>query len=177
MRVSDLTDAVLSKMSTEDRAWAQSRAKARKPYKGGLSKQGTWSVSADLDPETGAAVLRLPYGMVSLNVWKSWHWSERDQWLSALTSATSLCRSAFILAHPGEAGMLPYLKARVQVVHHFPMERRRDPDNYAPKSLLDALRYSGWIQDDNAQVLDLPQPAFVVDGTVGTEVRILRLEG
>lgn len=176
MRVSDLTDAVLSKMSTEDRAWVKSHSQARKRY-GGAAKQGAWYVSADLDPETGAAVLRIPYGMVSLNVWKSWHWSERDQWLSALTSATSLCRSALILAHPGEAERLPYPKARVQVVHHFARTRRRDPDNYAPKSLLDALRYSGWIQDDNAQVLDLPQPAFITDGKIETEVHILRLEG
>lgn len=175
IRASDLPDAVLNRMSGEDRAWVKRRTTARFRCEG--AKQGTWSVSADLDPETGAVALRIPYGMVSLNVWKSWHWSERDKWLSALTSATSLCRSAFILSNPVEAGKLPYPRASVQVVHHFARERRRDADNYAPKALLDSLRHSGWIVDDNAQVLDLPQPVFITDGKIETEVYILRLEG
>jgi hypothetical protein len=175
IHVSDLPDAVLNRMSGEDRAWVKRRTPARCRCEG--AKQGTWSVSADLDPETGAVVLRIPYGMPSINVWTRWHWTDKQRWLAALTTAAHLCKGALIRGDRAEADRLPYERARVQVVHHFASPRRRDADNYAPKALLDALRHAGWIVDDNAKVLDLPQPVFVTDGTIQTEVHILRLEG
>ncbi|MBW2672148.1 MAG: RusA family crossover junction endodeoxyribonuclease [Deltaproteobacteria bacterium] len=54
-------------------------------------------------------------------------------------------------------------RAEVRLVYYFKDQRRRDPDNYAGKFILDGLRKAGIISDDNAGVLRLPQPEFRVD--------------
>ena len=43
----------------------------------------------------------------------------------------------------------PLKKARVQITYFFPDRRRRDPDNYSGKFLLDGLTRAGLIQDDS----------------------------
>lgn len=43
----------------------------------------------------------------------------------------------------------PYQKARVTVTYFFDSKQRRDPDNYAPKFLMDPLTREGIIQDDS----------------------------
>ena len=42
----------------------------------------------------------------------------------------------------------PYSKARVEILYYFPDNRRRDPDNYCGKLLLDGLTKAGVISDD-----------------------------
>lgn len=43
----------------------------------------------------------------------------------------------------------PLKKARVQITYFFPDRRRRDPDNYSGKFLLDGLTRAGIIEDDS----------------------------
>lgn len=43
----------------------------------------------------------------------------------------------------------PLKKARVRITYFFPDRRRRDPDNYSGKFLLDGLTKSGLIEDDS----------------------------
>jgi len=43
----------------------------------------------------------------------------------------------------------PLKKARVRITYFFPDRRRRDPDNYSGKFLLDGLTKSGVIEDDS----------------------------
>lgn len=43
----------------------------------------------------------------------------------------------------------PFKKARVRITYFFPDRRRRDPDNYSGKFLLDGIRKAGLIQDDS----------------------------
>jgi Holliday junction resolvase RusA-like endonuclease len=43
----------------------------------------------------------------------------------------------------------PYEKATVRITYFFPDRRRRDPDNYCGKLLLDGLREGGIIEDDS----------------------------
>lgn len=42
-----------------------------------------------------------------------------------------------------------FQKARVEILYYFPTAGRHDPDNYAGKFLLDGLRVSGVIVDDD----------------------------
>lgn len=43
----------------------------------------------------------------------------------------------------------PYERAVVSIAYYFPDARRRDPDNYAGKMILDGLTAAGIIQDDD----------------------------
>lgn len=49
----------------------------------------------------------------------------------------------------------PIQKAVVLLVYHFPDNRRRDPDNYSGKMILDGLVKSGIIVDDCFSCIDL----------------------
>ncbi len=46
-------------------------------------------------------------------------------------------------------GKPQYKRARVTITYYFPDKRRRDPDNYGGKCLLDALTRAGIIEDDS----------------------------
>lgn len=58
----------------------------------------------------------------------------------------------------------PYEQATVRITYFFPDSRRRDPDNYAGKMLLDGLTAAGVIADDSFSCIRL-----VLDGEVDRE--------
>lgn len=64
-------------------------------------------------------------------------WSDRVGWL---------CRPV--------SGM-PYARAKVTLTYFFPDKRRRDPDNYSGKLILDGLTRAGIIKDDSFDCIDL----------------------
>lgn len=104
----------------------------------------------------GGILLVIPQNMPSLNEWKRWHWGNQKRYLDALTE--NLTNLAMVLGWPR------FEKARVEVMHYFRTPRRRDSgDNYAPKFILDALRYAGVLAEDNSEVLKVPEPVFRVD--------------
>lgn len=49
----------------------------------------------------------------------------------------------------------PLEKAIVNITYYFPDKRRRDPDNYSGKFLLDGLTKAGIIKDDSFSNIDL----------------------
>ena len=49
----------------------------------------------------------------------------------------------------------PLKRARITLQYFFPDRRRRDPDNYSGKFILDGLVKAGIIADDNFFVIDL----------------------
>ena len=63
----------------------------------------------------------------------------------------------------------PLEKAVLQLIYHFPDNRRRDPDNYSGKMILDGLVRAGLIADDCFSCLDL-QLAAVYDKGGFTEI-------
>ena len=106
--------------------------------------------------------------MVSINVWKNkWHWTKRHSYQKRLTE--EIKKLAMAVKRPTME------RARVEITHYFPDGRRRDKDNYTPKQILDALRYAGVIAEDNADVLELPEPAFKIDREAWrTEIRVIQ---
>jgi len=116
----------------------------------------------------GGIVLVIPESMPSLNEWKLWHWAKQQRFKSRLSDNITLL--ALTLNRPR------FEMARVEVVHYFRTNRRRDTDNMAPKFLLDALHGAGVLVDDNSEVLELPEPVFKVDSTAWrTEIYVYRL--
>ena len=71
----------------------------------------------------------------------------------------------------------PYDKASVEILYYFPDGRRRDPDNYSGKLLLDGLTKAGIIADDSfahitlhvAGAVDKREPRTVVTVKEETE--------
>jgi Holliday junction resolvase RusA-like endonuclease len=111
----------------------------------------TWE--ARVDP--GRIWISIPDVPPSLNEWSRQHWSERDRRVEEMSTDLTRLRLVF---------QIPRMeKPRVQLVYYFATRRHRDPDNYCGKFLLDGLRHAGVIVDDNAEVLQLPQPEFKVD--------------
>ena len=49
----------------------------------------------------------------------------------------------------------PYEKAVVTIAYYFPDRRRRDPDNYAGKMIMDGLTAAGIIADDSFDHVEL----------------------
>lgn len=49
--------------------------------------------------------------------------------------------------------LVPFKKAEVQITYYFKDKRRRDPDNYSGKFLLDPLVKLGVLKDDNFDVI------------------------
>lgn len=64
---------------------------------------------------------------------------------------------------------LPLERARVTLLYHFRDRRRRDPDNYSGKMLLDGLVAAGILRDDSFRCVELVLRS-VCDGTVRTEI-------
>ena len=65
----------------------------------------------------------------------------------------------------------PIERAVVRIVYHFPDKRRRDPDNYSGKMILDGLVRAGIILDDSFLCIDLQLQA-VYDKAGYTEIFI-----
>lgn len=66
----------------------------------------------------------------------------------------------------------PPEKALVIITYHFRDSRRRDPDNYSGKFLLDGLTRAGAIKDDDFGHIDLMQKQGQPSRTPYTEVEI-----
>ncbi len=49
----------------------------------------------------------------------------------------------------------PYKKAEITLTYYFKDKRRRDPDNYSGKMILDGLVKAGILQDDSFNNIDL----------------------
>jgi Holliday junction resolvase RusA-like endonuclease len=113
--------------------------------------QATWEVVKI----PGCIKLTIPENMPSLNEWKLWHPMKQNIHKQLLTRDLKIL---FV-----KAGVATLERARIQVVHYHHSNRRRDEDNYAPKFLLDALRYAGFIAEDNSEVLQLMEPEFRID--------------
>lgn len=62
-------------------------------------------------------------------------------------------------------------KAEVTIIYHFPDKRRRDPDNYSGKMLLDGLVRAKIIADDNFNCISLSLAAVFDKGNF-TEIHI-----
>lgn len=122
----------------------------------------------DAFPIEGGVCFVLPFNMPSLNEWKDWHWGKQRDYKKQLTEDLEKLRLL--------VGRTLYAKARVEVTHYFRVVRNRDSgDNFAPKFLLDALRYAGVIAEDNSNVLQVPEPVFKIDRQAWrTEVRVLK---
>lgn len=65
----------------------------------------------------------------------------------------------------------PLPRAAVTLLYHFKDQRRRDPDNYSGKMILDGLTRAGIIADDSFAVIDLRLKA-VCDKRGETEIYI-----
>lgn len=69
----------------------------------------------------------------------------------------------------------PYEKAVVEITYFFKDQRRRDPDNYSGKMLLDPLVREGILQDDSFNNIELILKAYVDKADPRTEIEILEV--
>lgn len=81
----------------------------------------------------------------SLNDWQGIHWAAKAkvkrQWEDMLKVLLRGCKRVE--------------KPVVRITYYPGIERSRDKDNYTPKFIMDGLKKSGVIMDDNAKVVDL----------------------
>lgn len=68
---------------------------------------------------------------------------------------------------------LPYEKATVIMRYNFKGSRRRDPDNYSGKMILDGLKNNGFIVDDSFKDIDIFPMATFDNKEESTEIIIL----
>ena len=66
----------------------------------------------------------------------------------------------------------PLKKSRVTIIYYFKDKRRRDPDNYSGKFILDGLVRSGIIIDDSFDCIDLYLRGNVDKDNPRTEILI-----
>lgn len=85
-----------------------------------------------------------------------WHWLIK----SALTKVKKPCE--------------PYERAAVHIMYYFKDRRRRDPDNYSGKMILDPLVREGVLKDDNFNVVELRLSGGVDKDNPRTEIEITR---
>lgn len=67
----------------------------------------------------------------------------------------------------------PYEQATVRITYFFPDSRRRDPDNYAGKMILDGLTAAGVIADDDFFHINLEIRGAVDRKNPRTEVEVV----
>lgn len=81
----------------------------------------------------------------SLNDWHGMHWAAKaevkKQWESLVIVLLRGCKRVE--------------KPVVRITYYPGIERSRDKDNYTPKFIMDGLKKSGVILDDNVKVVDL----------------------
>lgn len=70
----------------------------------------------------------------------------------------------------------PFKKAIVSIHYIFPDRRRRDPDNYSGKMLLDPLVEHGIIIDDSFQTIKLRLSAEVIPKVRKTQITVEKNE-
>lgn len=66
----------------------------------------------------------------------------------------------------------PYIRAKVRITYYFPDRRRRDPDNYSGKFILDPLVREGILKDDSFTCAVLELRAEVDKGNPRTEIEV-----
>ncbi len=66
----------------------------------------------------------------------------------------------------------PYKRALVRICYRFPDSRRRDPDNYSGKPLLDGLTKGGVIADDSFRCIKLMIEAEETPGKPQTTIEV-----
>jgi len=71
----------------------------------------------------------------------------------------------------------PLETATVRITYYFPDRRRRDPDNYSGKMLLDGLVRSGIIRDDCFDAVELVLVGKFDRQNPRTEIEIIQMEG
>ena len=67
----------------------------------------------------------------------------------------------------------PFEKAIIKIKYYFPDKRRRDPDNYSGKMLLDPLTKEGIIKDDSFNCITLLLEGDYCKGKPRTEIEII----
>ena len=67
---------------------------------------------------------------------------------------------------------VPIKRAVVEIKYYFKIRRRRDPDNYSGKFILDGLVSAGIIQDDSFRCIDLRLKADYDKRNLRTEVEV-----
>lgn len=87
-----------------------------------------------------------------------------------------LIRSALLTG--GRVGKLstPLEKADVKIKYFFKDKRRRDPDNYSGKFILDPLVREGILKDDSFEVVTLNLSAGVDKENPRTEIEVISKE-
>lgn len=86
--------------------------------------------------------------------------NEKKQWARII--------QLFCVPRPRE----PLKKSRVTIIYYFKDKRRRDPDNYSGKFILDGLVRSSIIKDDSFDCIDLRLIGKVDKGNPRTEILI-----
>lgn len=71
----------------------------------------------------------------------------------------------------------PIEKAVVNITYYFPDKRKRDPDNYSGKFLLDGLTKAGIIKDDSFDNIDLALAGRVDRENPRTEIMVKEVKG
>lgn len=66
----------------------------------------------------------------------------------------------------------PIEKAAVRITYFFPDRRRRDPDNYSGKMILDGLVRNGLLKDDSFECIDLSLQGLYDKQNPRTEIEI-----
>ena len=70
----------------------------------------------------------------------------------------------------------PLEKSRVTLSYFFGDKRRRDPDNYAPKMILDGMVLCGIILDDSFMNIELSLCAEFGCKDVRTEIEVMQID-
>lgn len=70
----------------------------------------------------------------------------------------------------------PFEKAVIRIMYYFKDKRRRDPDNYSGKMLLDGLTAAGVIRDDNFHCIRLELYADCDKDNPRTEIEVEKNE-
>lgn len=86
--------------------------------------------------------------------------SDKKQWARII--------QLFCVPRPKE----PLKKSNITIIYYFKDKRRRDPDNYSGKFILDGLVRSGIIKDDSFDCIDLRLIGRVDKSNPRTEIFI-----
>lgn len=79
-------------------------------------------------------------------------------------------------ASRGEYPIEPIEKSVIRITYYFRDHRRRDPDNYSGKMILDALTRTGIIKDDNFGCIKLELSAGCDTKNPRTEIEVEECE-
>lgn len=98
-------------------------------------------------------------------------WKYRDEkkkWTALVLAACLAC---------GDTPVQPMAKAMVRIDYYFPDRRRRDPDNYGGKLLMDGLTRAGVIADDSFAHVSISLHAHVDRQNPRTEICVVPMWG